>query len=292
MPAGNFQRPAPAARRKRVLDPRRPPAGAGRPPPDGAVSLYRESSGQGRDVALLHGWGMHGGVFGALAAALARDYRVHALDLPGHGRSPWAKGAADLEGLARLVAEHLPAECCVVGWSLGGMVGVRLATLYPERVPRLALIATSPCGMKRRDWPHGLEATLLEGMATRLARDWRATIQEFLSLEVRGEEDPLATLRELKRQLLEHGAPSTAALAAGLAIVRGTDLRPELAGIRARTLAIGGEYDRLAPPAAVAALAAGIPGARLETIARAAHAPFLSHRERVEALLAEFLGAP
>ncbi|HUO80396.1 MAG TPA: alpha/beta fold hydrolase, partial [Steroidobacteraceae bacterium] len=79
------------------------------------MSLYRETLGHGPDVALLHGWGLHGGVFGALAAALATRFRVHALDLPGHGRSPWAKGAADLEGMARLVAEHLPAECRLVG---------------------------------------------------------------------------------------------------------------------------------------------------------------------------------
>ncbi len=253
------------------------------------MSLYRETTGQGPDVALLHGWGLHGGVFAALAAALAERFRVHAIDLPGHGRSPWAKGAADLEGLARQVAAHLPAECRLLGWSLGGMVAVRLATLYPERVPALVLIGTSPCGARRRDWPHGLDATLLAGMATRLGRDWRATVQEFVSLEVRGEENPLATLRELRQRLYEHGAPSTAALAAGLEVLSATDLRPELPRVRARTLVIGGEYDRLAPPAALAALAALVPGARLEMIARAAHAPFLSHRARVESLLGEFL---
>jgi pimeloyl-[acyl-carrier protein] methyl ester esterase len=256
------------------------------------MSLHRETLGQGPDVALLHGWGLHGGVFAALARALARQFRVHALDLPGHGRSPWSKGAADLEGLAQLVAGHLPQECRLVGWSLGGMVAVRIATLHPERVPALALIATSPCGARRRDWPHGLDDSLLSGMAARLGRDWRATIQEFVSLEVRGEENPLATLRELRQRLYEHGAPSTAALAAGLEVLSATDLRPELPRVRAPTLVIGGEYDRLAPPAAVAALAALVPGARLEQIGRAAHAPFLSHREHVESLLAEFLAAP
>ena len=256
------------------------------------MSLYRETLGHGPDVALLHGWGLHGGVFGALSAVLATRFRVHALDLPGHGRSPWAKGAADLEGMARLVAEHLPAECRLVGWSLGGMVAVRLATLWPERVPALALIAVSPCGAKRRDWPHGLDETLLAGMAVRLARDWRGTVQDFVALEVRGEENPLATLRELKARLYEHGAPSTAALAAGLEMLQSTDLRPELPRVAARTLAIGGEYDRLASPAAVAALAALVPGARLELISRAAHAPFLSHREQVEPLLGGFLAGP
>jgi pimeloyl-[acyl-carrier protein] methyl ester esterase len=256
------------------------------------MSLYRATRGDGPDVALLHGWGLHGGVFDALAAVLAEHHRVHVLDLPGHGRSPWAKGCADLEGMARRVAEHLPERCSLVGWSLGGMVALRIATLFPARVPRLVLVATTPCGTPRRDWPHGPEAATLAGFAARLARDWKATVQDFIGLEVRGDEHQLQTLRELRRGLYEHGEPSTAALAAGLAILRGSDLRPELARVRARTLVIAGEHDRLTPPAAAAALAAGIAGARAATIPGAAHAPFLSHRAAFEALLLGFLDAP
>jgi pimeloyl-[acyl-carrier protein] methyl ester esterase len=250
------------------------------------MSLHRTSRGAGRDVALLHGWGLHGGIFDALADRLAQQHRVHVLDLPGHGRSPWAKGAADLEGMARLVAAHLPERCSLVGWSLGGLVAVRVATLFAERV----LIATGPCGAKRRDWPHGPDEELLAGLAKRLERDWKVTVQEFLGIEVRGDDNPLVALRELKRCVQEGGAPSTAALAAGLAILRSADLRTELASIRARTLVVCGEYDRLTPPAAARALADLVPGARYEMVARAAHAPFLSHREQVERLIGDFFG--
>lgn len=253
------------------------------------MSLHRDSQGLGPDVALLHGWGLHGGIFDSLAAHLAASRRVHVPDLPGHGRSPWAKGAADLEGMARLVAAHVPQRCALVGWSLGGMVAARIATLYPERVSSLVLIATGPCGARRRDWPHGPEDSLLAGLAQRLERDWKATVQEFLGLEVRGDDNPLATLRELKRCVQDGGAPSTLALAAGLAMLRGVDLRPELPAIRTRTLVIAGEYDRLTPPAAARALAELVPGARFEQVARAAHAPFLSHREQVERLIGDFL---
>ena len=74
------------------------------------MSRYRVTTGSGSDVALLHGWGLHGGVFESLASSLAAQRRVHVLDLPGHGRSPWSKGAADHAGLARLAARpaHAP----------------------------------------------------------------------------------------------------------------------------------------------------------------------------------------
>ena len=50
-------------------------------------SLYFETSGRGRDVVLVHGWGLHGGVWARVAAALADHFTVHQVDLPGHGHS-------------------------------------------------------------------------------------------------------------------------------------------------------------------------------------------------------------
>lgn len=256
------------------------------------MSLHRLSSGAGPGLALLHGWGLHGGLFTDFARGLEERLRLHALDLPGHGRSPWAKGCADLEGIARRVAEHLPERVSLLGWSFGGLVAVRIATRFPERVEKLVLVASTPCFLRRRDWPHGLEAPALESMARGLARDWQATVRDFLTLQVRGDEHQLETLRELKRLLPEHGPPSTGALAAGLEILRSVDLRAELARVRAPTLVIAGALDRLTPPGASQALAAGIAGAELEIVAHAAHAPFLSHRERVTERVGDFVATP
>jgi pimeloyl-[acyl-carrier protein] methyl ester esterase len=260
------------------------------------ATLHRETRGAGPDVALLHGWGLHGGIFHHVADDLAATHRVHLLDLPGFGRSGWDKGCGDLEGIARRVAEHLPHECDLLGWSLGGTVAIRVATLFPERVRRLVLVATTPRFVAHRTWPHGMEPATLAGFARHLAKDWRKTVQDFLSLQVRGDERQIDTLRELKRVVFQHGEPNGAALAAGLEILRTADQRDELARLRAPTLVIAGEYDRLTPPDAARALAAAIPGARCVVYPRAAHAPFLSHREEfareVGAFLAGTPGAP
>ena len=203
--------------------------------------------------------------------------------------TPWAKGCGDLEGIARRVAEHLPQTCRLIGWSLGGMVALRIARLFPARVPRLVLVSTTPRFLKGRDWPHGVDEKTLAGFATGLARDWRGTVNEFLSFQVRGDERQLETLRELRASVFAHGEPSPVALAAGLELLRSADLRPELAQVHAPTIVIGGAYDRLTPPAASEALAAGIPGARAVIVPRAAHAPFLSHPALFLPLVTEFL---
>jgi pimeloyl-[acyl-carrier protein] methyl ester esterase len=49
--------------------------------------MHVETRGHGLDLVLLHGWAMHGGVFAPLADALADDFRIHVVDLPGHGFS-------------------------------------------------------------------------------------------------------------------------------------------------------------------------------------------------------------
>ena len=51
------------------------------------MGLHVASKGSGPDLVLLHGWGMNGGVWDETACALAPYFRVHCVDLPGHGAS-------------------------------------------------------------------------------------------------------------------------------------------------------------------------------------------------------------
>ena len=43
--------------------------------------------GRGPPLVLLHGWAMHSGLWAPLLPRLAERYRVHPVDLPGHGHS-------------------------------------------------------------------------------------------------------------------------------------------------------------------------------------------------------------
>lgn len=51
------------------------------------MSLHVETLGSGAPLVLLHGWGMHGGVWAEVAQQLAEEFCVHVVDLPGHGFS-------------------------------------------------------------------------------------------------------------------------------------------------------------------------------------------------------------
>ena len=252
------------------------------------MTPYVDIRGDGPDLVLLHGWALHGGMWGPWIDELARHARLHLVDLPGHGRSPWPAGVRDLAGLAAAVRPAVPDGAAVLGWSLGGMVALELA-----RGPRLAalvLVATTPRFVVDTDWEHGLSPELLAEFARGLASDHRATVQNFLALQTRGDERAHETLRQLRRSLDAHGPPDAAALEAGLAILGSADLRSALPRIAVPTLVIAGDHDRITPPGAGLELAARLPQARLAAIARSGHAPFLSHGPQVLAEVRGFLG--
>jgi len=245
-----------------------------------AAQVHVESVGAGPPLVLLHGFAMHGGLFAPLLPALARAHRVHVVDLPGHGRSP-AIARFDLASLADAIDAALgdDAPITVLGWSLGGQVALQWALAHPRRVGRLILVASTPSFVRRDGWPHAMTAATLARFGDELAVSYRLTLQRFLALQVHGSEEGRAALAQLRRRLFERGEPSPAALAAALALLQRTDLRPVLARIATRTLVVGGERDALVPIEATRALAAGLANAAHATIEGAAHAPFLSHRQ-------------
>ena len=257
-----------------------------------SAPLHVEIRGDGPDVVLLHGWALHGGMWGPWIEDLSRRARLHFIDLPGHGRSAWPEGASTLRDLARAVSPHVPPGAAVLGWSLGGMVALELARSRPGDLAALVLVATTPCFLAREDWPAGMNPGVLDGFAAGLAGDYRRTISNFLALQTWGDENATQALRSLRANLDSHGEPDPQALAAGLGILRHADLRDELASIAIPTLVIAGEHDRITPVAAGRELASRLPSARFVEVPKAGHAPFLSHPDAVRREIENFLSFP
>ncbi|HKJ77485.1 MAG TPA: pimeloyl-ACP methyl ester esterase BioH, partial [Gammaproteobacteria bacterium] len=246
--------------------------------PQDRVSVHVDTRGAGPDLVLVHGWGLHGGVWDTVAARLAERCRLHIVDLPGFGASPLPEGPYTLEALAAAVAEAVPAGADWLGWSLGGMVALA-AVGDGADLRRLVTVGTSPRFVAGPDWPHAVDPAVLDGFAAELEDDFEGTLQRFLALQTRGAEDGRATLRRLREALTARGAPRAEALAGGLAILREADLRPALPALGRPVLLVQGERDTLVPTAAAEAAADLLPDARLQILAGAGHAPFLSHPE-------------
>ncbi|MBM3677932.1 MAG: alpha/beta hydrolase [Actinobacteria bacterium] len=101
-----------------------------------------------RHVVLLHGLNVQCHTWDPLAADLARDHHVVALDLRGHGESDWTREGYGLRDFAGDVAGLVDAlgleRFDLIGHSLGCRIGIVYAGMHPERVRTLALSDAGP----------------------------------------------------------------------------------------------------------------------------------------------------
>lgn len=259
-------------------------------------SLYVEQRGQGTDLVLLHGWAMHGGIWPAsLLHALEQNFRLHIVDLPGHGHSAaLAEGftlASVTGALSRYADTHLHGSACWLGWSLGGMLAANLAALHPHRRDKLVLVSSSLRFCKAEDWPYAMEADVLTLFAAQLRKDYRSTLSRFLALQFKGDAHAREGLRALREQLFARGEADITSLNEGLKILLNDDLRGQAGRISCPVQLIGGEYDSLTPAAALQRIAGEFAQAQVAIIKGAGHAPFISHAESFQKILTGFLDA-
>jgi pimeloyl-[acyl-carrier protein] methyl ester esterase len=252
------------------------------------LKLHTETTGTGPDLVMIHGWGLHGGIWETLLPQLAPHFQVTVVDLPGHGYSTW-QGQAGLPAFAGAVLASVPPRAAWLGWSLGGLVALEAALLRPERVGSLLLLASTPSFVRRDGWPSAMLPALLDTFAGDLETDFERTLNRFLALQVHGSRNAGEVLRQLRSGMLRRGQPEPAALRAGLDILRDTDLRAASTGIGLPALVLAGERDTLVPVAAATAAAALLPQGRLQVIAGAGHAPFLAAPGEIAAAIREFL---
>lgn len=246
------------------------------------------TSGAGPDLVLVHGWGLHGGIWGRFVPLLEAHFRVTCVDLPGHGRSDW-QGEGTLDVMTDAVLSVAPAPAAWLGWSLGGLVATRAAVIAPDAVTALLTIASTPCFVRKPDWQSAMLPVLLDTFAAELEQDYGRTLNRFLALQVRGSDRYGEVLKTLRALLQAHGKPDAAGLRAGLQILQTADLRDSLGGIACPALLIMGERDTLVPVNAGHASSELFPNAQLSVIAGAGHAPFLAAPGVVAGLVKSFL---
>ena len=239
-------------------------------------------------LALLHGWGMNPRVFDALRAPLEKHCTLLPLALPGHGGAA-ALPENTLTTWASHIAEQLPPQTVLLGWSLGGQIAMRIALDHPATIKRLILISTTPKFVTEDDWRAGVAREDLQKFGADMQADTRASLLRFMTLQTRGAAAQKTILQSLRASFFSEPLPEAQALAAGLGMLLQTDLRGQLCQIEKPVLVIHGSLDKLTPSAAGDWLVKNIPSAKSDLIDGAAHAPFLSHTQQVAEAIMEAL---
>jgi pimeloyl-ACP methyl ester carboxylesterase len=124
------------------------------------IKVAYTDTGKGRVIVLLHGFlGSHE-IWSEFSKKLSKRFRVIAIDLPGHGKTPSIGYYHSVEMLAKCVKAVLDTvgvrRYVIAGHSMGGYATLAFAELFPENVSGLCLCnstsyADSPEKKKDRD---------------------------------------------------------------------------------------------------------------------------------------------
>jgi 3-oxoadipate enol-lactonase len=230
-----------------------------------AVSYSVDGPADAPVVVLSNSLGATRAMWDPQVPALAERYRVVTYDTRGHGESPAPPGPYTIDDLTDdLVAlmDEVGAERAhVVGLSVGGMTGIRLAARNPERVDRLAVL----CSSAKPD-PQGFldrAAAVRSGGTAAIAP---TVVGRWLTPAYAAEHpDLVARLEAMIATADDEGYAGCCEAIAGL------DLRGDLGRITAPTLVVSALEDPALPPEHQQVIADGVPGAELLTVSPGAH---------------------
>ena len=229
----------------------------------------------GLPLLLLHG---AGGVYLHWPPLLRRlpGRPVHALELPGHGRSSGPALASIAEG-ATLVQAWASAwgleRFGVAGHSMGSAIALQTALDSPQAVAALVLVGSAARLRVSRK--------ILEALAT----DFAAATEMIARFSY----GPGVDASQLAQRLAHLRKVDQAILHAAYRVCNDFDVTERLGEIGVPALIVGGNDDRMTPPERSQELHAALRGSHLHILPHAGHMILIEQPARLTALVGDFL---
>ena len=248
------------------------------------LKLFTREQGAGHPLLMLNGIGANTEMWGTAEKILSRRSRTITIDCPGTGRSQTSLLPLPMPELARVVVAALDElgheRVDVLGFSFGGALAQQLAHDAPERVRRLALVATG-CGLGSTPG----SPTAISAVSNPLryySRSWFDLTNRFLGEPESEDVDALARLA---------GPPSLLGYSYQLLALASWSSRRWLHLVEAPTLVVAGALDRLIPPSNAFQLAGLLPTSRLHLLPDAGHLLMSYRGGAAPRLLADFFSS-
>jgi 3-oxoadipate enol-lactonase len=250
------------------------------------IDIHYEISGSGPWLTLSHSLCCDGSMWQPQMAALEARFTVLRFDTRGHGGSDAPAGAYTFEQMTDDAIGLLDAlqigRTHYCGLSMGGMIGQHLALKASGRIDRLVLADTTSRMPTEAQplWAERIRIAGEQGMAPLV----QPTLERWFTAPYRAAHpEVMENIGTLIRSTPVAGYIGCAQAIAGI------DVTDRLHEVKAPTLVIVGDQDVGTPPAMSQAIAAAIPGARLEIVPDASHLSNIEQAEAFNKLLLDFL---
>ncbi len=250
--------------------------------------------GRGPLAVLLHGYPLdHRMWTDVMNSPLADQHTLAAIDLRGHGQSPWCGNnvhtmdlmADDVSAVIRTLTDD-PVD--IVGLSMGGYVAQALVARHAELVSSLVLADTRARGDTDE------QKAARDGAVRTVLDDGRAAIARGMSTKLlaplEGGEAHGQVLRARLATMIESLPVET--IVADLRGLRDrADRTDSTNAVKAPVMVVAGEHDAITPVAETEAWAATIPGAQHVVVPGAGHLPPMENPAEFVRVLTQFWDA-
>jgi pimeloyl-ACP methyl ester carboxylesterase len=258
----------------------------------GDINLYYEIHGDGEPLLLIMGYGSNCGHWFVIRDRLAKEHQLIMFDNRGTGRSdkpdiPYTSEmmTGDITGLLDAIGIG---ATNVFGVSMGGMIAQEFVLNYPQRVKKLVLGCTSCGGPNAAGSTPEATAFLFDPERARLSNEEKAysTIPWLWNKDFI-DKHPEAVKRYVVTTT-EHPTPPHAYICQGNFIMTFNSY-DRLQEIKAPTLVICGDQDRLIPYENSRILASRIPGSELVILENAGHGFISDSADESSKVILQFL---
>ena len=233
------------------------------------------------NLVLLHGWGMSSAIWQSWLPLLREHYHITLIDLPGYGLHDGLSEEDDYSCVDELLASIIKQapECAVyLGYSLGGMLAVKIASRFPKRVEAVITLASNVQFVASESWPEAMSKTAFNDFYALIEKNSMLALKRFSALQVFGSSDEKSFLNSLREKI---ETVSSTVLIDSLKLLSSLNNTDEVENLSMPSLHIYGEADNLVPVSAARKLQAtarklqGKTTVNISVIDRAAHCLFL-----------------
>ena len=251
------------------------------------ISWHYQQAEEGKNTLLfIHGWSFDSNIW-INQWDLKNEYRIITLDLPGHGFSRYNKNIDIIEELHHRFGMG---NLTIIGHSLGGFLALQLSQVYPDLVKNLILISSPVKFIKSKDYDFGLSKEEVEKLRKFITENYPGYLLIFMRWLFTDAERKQDNFKQIWHNLEKREVwPSKEALQSYLSFIEEGDLRSGLEKVKADVLIIGGDKDPICPLNSLYYLSEKIKGSKVEFFKDCGHLPFLTHPERFNKLVKEFL---
>lgn len=258
----------------------------------GTDLYYEDTGGSEEPIVFLHGFLFDGRQYEAQVASLRDRYRCVTVDFRGQGRSAAARGGYQTEqhmaDVLAVVRRLDIAPVHLVGLSMGGFVGLRIAARQPGLLRSLTLLNTSAAAHARSKFPSQLLLAAVGRVVGVSLPPVRSGIEAELYGQAFRRDQARAAEREVWRQRRVR-VDRSCLVKTLLGIMMRPDVRDELGAVTVPTLVIAGGADASLPPPFSQEIHSLIPGSRLVELPGVGHSSPVEDPAGVTRALEQFL---